>query len=145
MGTDPSLDISDELIEAHELAAVYSGLTTLRDTNLSVRLNGVVALGAEGDRKTKLPPTLDGVVPPSRTRDSRREPYHCTTAPALPAADRSPLQTAIDARRRLTPRDRRSTLSWYPVRSVSQRPRNYECRRRCGATGVADAPAVAGE
>lgn len=146
MGTDPSLNISDELIEAHELAAVYGGLTTLRASNLSVRLNGVVALGADGDRKTKLLPTLDGVLPASRTRDSRREPYHCTTAPFLPADDHGLLQTAIDARRQLTPRDRRyDTLSRYPVRSVSKRPWNYKCRRRCGATGVADAPAVAGE
>ncbi len=108
MGTDPSLDISGELIEAHQLAAVYGGLTTtLRGINLSVRLNGVVALGAEGDGKTKLLPALDGVLPAPRTRDSRREPYRCTTALSLPAAGRRLLQTAIDARRRLTPRDRR--------------------------------------
>jgi hypothetical protein len=145
MGTDPSLDISDELIEAHALAAVYSGLTTLRDTNLSVRLNGVLAFGAEGDRKTKLPPTLDGVLPAPRTRDSRRQPYHRTTAPFLPSADRSPLQTAIDARRRLTPRDRRyDTLmvSRTVGQSAGSEPQVPPTMWRCW---VAHAPAVAGE
>ena len=107
MGTDPSLDISDELIEAHELAAVYGSLTALRGINLSVRPGEVVAPGAKGAGKTKRLLTLDGVLPTSRTRNSRRERYHCTTAPSLPAAGHGPLQTAIDARRRLTPRDRR--------------------------------------
>lgn len=146
MGTDPSLDISDELIEAHELVAVYGSLTALGDINLSVRLGEVVALGAKGAGKTKLLLTLDGALPAFRTRNSRREPYHCTTAPSLPAAGHSPLQTAIDARRRLTPRDRRyDTLSRSPVRAVSQRSRNYECRRRRSAADVTDGTALAGE
>jgi energy-coupling factor transporter ATP-binding protein EcfA2 len=146
MGTDPSLDISDELIEAHELAAVYGSLTALRGINLSVRPGEVVAPGAKGAGKTKRLLTLDGVLPTSRTRNSRRERYHCTTAPSLPAAGHGPLQTAIDARRRLTPRDRRyDTLSISPVRAVSQRPRNYERRRRRSAADVTDGAAFAGE
>ena len=85
MGTDPSLDISDELIEAHELAAVYGTLTALRDIRLSVRPGEVVALGAKGAGKTKLLLTLAGVLP-AGLPDTRLSPgvlplYDCTVPP----------------------------------------------------------------